>query len=128
MFNQTEGTLLSCGGDSLSNYKLIIGSVIAILVVAIFTTLILVLGFARYMKDRIATVTNEAYRTGLHDMKHTERATYDYPNMENQAMKFINIKQNEAYATNAEAKPCVAYATNVTTERNDAYGIKFQDS
>ena len=31
------------------------------------------------------------------------------------------------YATNAEAKPCVAYAVSVITERNKAYGIKLQD-
>ena len=55
----------------------------------------------------------------------TTNTTYDYPNVENQVM---NFKQNEAYATNAEAKPCVVYAVNVITERNEAYGIKLQDN
>ena len=34
---------------------------------------------------------------------------------------------NKAYATNAEAKLCIAYGNNITTERNVAYGIKLHD-
>ena len=44
-------------------------------------------------------------------------------------MGSMNIKQNDAYATNAESKRCVAYndAANINTEKNDAYGKTFQD-
>ena len=79
--------------------------------------------------------TNEAYGTGLQDTAvYTRGDTYNYPSVDDQATSSIDTKKNEAYATNAEVKPCiayatsaetkpcVAYATNVTTKRNDAYG------
>ena len=85
-------------------------------------------------------ITNQAYGTALHDTAvNTEGNTYDYPSMENQPKSSIDTKINEAYATNAEAKPCiaygasaevrpcVAYATNISAERNAAYGVKLQD-
>ena len=110
---------------------------------AIIITLPVVLCLARCMKNHknsIAMATNKAYGTGLQDTAvYTEGDTYDYPSIDDHATSSIDTKKNEAYATNAEAKPCmayatsaeikpcVAYATNVTTERNDAYGINLQN-
>ena len=97
---------------------------------AITITLTLVLGFARYVKfhkhEALTIVLNEDCSTANQD---TERDTGDYPSMpDDQAMESINIKQNEAYATNAEAKlQCVACAAKITTERNYAYGTRFHD-
>ena len=118
-------------GDCSCNYKLITGVIVAALVVAITIILTLLLGFGRYVKvhkhEAPMTVLNEDYSTGIQDTKYTERDTGDYPGMpDDQAMESINIKQNEAYATNAEAKQCMAYAANINTERNSAYGTKFQ--
>ena len=138
---ETEETLRNQNSNS---YHSIIGLIIvAALVVVIFITLAVVLGFARcmkYQKNEVPTITNEAYGTALQDTTvYMEGDTYDYPSMDDPPMKSINTKQNEAYATNAEAKrcvayaaaaevkQCVAYATNITTERNDAYGIRLQD-
>ena len=91
-------------------------------------------------KNDVPMATNEAYGTGLQDTAmYTEGDTYDYLSIDDHATSSTDIKKNEAYATNAEAKPCiaydtsaetkpcVAYATNIITGRNDAYGVKLQD-
>ena len=126
-----------------SNIGLTVGVIIAALVVAIIITLAVVFGFVRHMKNQkneVPMATNEAYGTGLQDMiTYTEGDTYDYPSVNDQAKSFIDTKINEAYATNAEAKPCiayatgvetkpcVAYATNIIADRNDTYDIKLRD-
>ena len=132
MVNQIEETPPNHNCDSSSNHKNIIhvGIIVAALVVAIIVTLALVLGFVVFMKihkNKVPMVTNEAYGTGRKDtVVNPEKNGYDYPSMDDQAIKSIDTTQNEAYATNAEAKPCVAYATNISTEGNDSYGINLQ--
>jgi hypothetical protein len=129
--------------DNPLNTGLIVGIVAGALMVVMIVILTVVLGFIiihKKQKKEVPTATNMAYGTALHDTAvHTEGDTYDYPSMDDQAKSSIDMKTNEAYATNAEVKPCVAYvtsaetnpcvvyATNITAERNVAYGIKFQD-
>ena len=114
-----------------TNIGLFTGIIVAVLVVAIIITLALVLGLAvcmRNHKNKVPMVTNEAYGTGLQDTTvYTEGDTYDYPSMDDQAIRSIDTKPNEAYAASIEAKPCVAYATNSATERNNTSGIGLQD-
>ena len=129
--SKTVETPPNHSSNSLSNIGQLVGIIVAVLVVAMIITLAVVLGFARCMKlhkNAVSMTTNEAYGTTFQDTTVCmEGDTYDYPSMEDQAIKSIDTKQNEAYATSAEAKPCVAYATNIITERNDAYGTRLQD-
>ena len=136
----TDDNLLNNSGDTLG---LIAGSVVAALMVIIIIILTAVLGFIivyKKQKKEVPMATNQAYGTALYDTAvNTEGDTYDYPSMDNQATSSIDTKINKAYATNAEAKPCiaygasaevrpcVAYATNISAERNAAYGVKLQD-
>ena len=133
----TPSPMIGHGSDCSYNYKLITGVIVAALVVAITTILTLILGFARYVKLHKHNVPIRAINkedcscTGIQDhTEHTERDSHDNPSKDDQVMESMNIKQNDAYATNAEAtKPCVAYndAANINTEKNDAYGKTFQD-
>ena len=141
----TEDTPLNHGSDPHFNTGLIVAITVSALMVVIIVLLTAVLCFVicRHVKNQkndVPMATNEACGTGLQDTAmYTEGDTYDYPSIDDQATDSIDTKKNEAYATNAEAKPCMAYATsaetkpcvayttNVTTERNDAYGIKLQD-
>ena len=136
----TEDNPLNNSSDTLG---LIAGSVAAALMVIIIVILTAVLGFTivyKKQKKEVPMATNQAYGTALHNtVMNTEGDTYDYPSMDNQAKSSIDTKMNEAYATNAEAKPCVAYgtsaevrpcvayATNISAERNAAYGVNLQD-
>ena len=139
----TEGNPLNNSSDTLGNTGLIVGIVAAALMVITVVILTEVLSFIiiyKKQKKEVSTVTNMAYGTALHNTAvNTEGDTYDYPSMDNQTKSSIDTKINEAYATNAEvkpciaygtsaeARPCVAYATNITTERNVAYGIQLHD-
>ena len=132
----TPSPMIGHGSDCSYNYKLITGVIVAGLVVAITTILTLILGFARYVKLHKHNVPIWAINkedcscTGIQDhTKHTERDAHDNPSKDDRVMESMNIKQNDAYATNAEAKQCVAYndAANINTEKNDAYGKTFQD-
>ena len=109
-----EETLLNRNSFNHNNIGLIIGVVVAALMVVTIITLTLALGFVKCMKDHkneVSMATNEAYGTELQDKTvYMEGDTYDYPSMDDQAKSSINTKQNEAYATSAEAKRCVAYA------------------
>ena len=130
--NQTEETPPNHNCDSSSNHKniILVGIIVAALLVAIIITLALVLGFAVFMKihkNKVPMVTNEACGTRRKDtVVNMERIGYDYPSIDDQAIKSIDTTQNKTYAINAEAKPCVAYATNISTEGNDSYGINLQ--
>ena len=127
----TEDNPLNNGSDTLGNTGLITGGVVAVLMVIIIVILTAVLGFIiiyKKQKKEVPMTTNQAYGTALHDTAvNTEGDTYDYPSMDNQAKSSIDTMMNVAYAINAEARPCVAYGTNITTERNAAYGIKLHD-
>ena len=148
----TEDNPLNNSSDTLG---LIAVSVVAALMVIIIVILTAVLGFIivyKKQKKEVSMATNQAYGTALQDTAvNTEGDTYDYPSTDNQAKSSIDTKMNEAYATNAEAKPCiaygtstevrpcvaygtsdevrpcVAYATNISAERNAAYGVNLQD-
>ena len=129
----TEENVLNNGSDPFVNTGLIIGIVAAALMVITIIRLTAVLGFIivyKKQKKEASTATNMAYDTALHDTAvNTEGDTYDSPSMDNryQAQSSSDTKMNKAYATNAEAKLCIAYGNNITTERNVAYGIKLHD-
>ena len=141
----TKDTLLNHGSDTHFNTRLIVAITVTALMVVIIVILTPVLCFVIYtrvknQKNDVPMATNEAYVPGLQDTAaYTQGDTYDYPCIDDQATSSINTKKNEAYAMNAEVKPCIAYATraetkpclayatNITTERNDAYAINLQD-
>ena len=143
----TEDSPLRASDPDSNNIGLIAGVVVVALMVITIVTLTTVLGLIIYMrvknqKSDVPVATNEACGAGLQDTAvYAGEDTYDYPSMDGQTTSSIDTKINEAYATNVEAKPCTAYgistsavtnprvacATDITTERNDAYGIKLQD-
>jgi uncharacterized protein YpmB len=131
-----SGTENNHGSDPFLNTGLIVGIVVAVLIVIIIIILIAAIGFIiiyKKQKKEVPTASSNAYGTGLHDQAKISIDTNEAYATNAEAKRCVaygtSAETNPcvAYVTSAETKPCVTYTTNITTERNVAYGIKLQD-
>ena len=120
-----------------SEPSLIVGSATAVIVVIILTILTVVIVVAVLLKKHektkkkegysvknvaaVPTTTNQAYGLTHHSESGVEESIYNYPEVD---LDTIEAKQNEAYVKNTDivTEGNQAYATNIATEINSAYG------
>ena len=94
------------------------------MVIMIITLLVLVcLWMKRNHNKEFQLSRNEAYGVGPQSMAtdvECDTTFYDYPTLDQEA---IATEKNEAYGTNVNITPNVAYATNISTEKDNDYEV-----
>ena len=114
-------------GSPPTNSAQIIVIVAAGILVIIIITLLVLAAVCLWMKKNhrdFQLARNEAYGTRLQsmdtDVEH-DTAFYDYRTLLEQ--EAIVTENNEAYCTNFNITPNMAYATNIYTEMNNYYEV-----
>ena len=114
---------------------LIIGSAtagIVVMILAVTVVIVVVVLLKKHEKTKkeeysvknvaaVPTTTNQAYGLTHHSKSGVEEDIYNYPEVD---VTNIEAKQNEAYVTHTDifTEGNQAYATNIATEINSAYG------
>ena len=107
-------TVVNQSSKNVNNIGLITGITATVVVVVMIIVLTLIVMGAiicmktrqNHRKDKVPTVSNEAYgaipKSMVAHVHMIEDDTYDYPTMNHQVVELINTTQNEAYATTTE--------------------------